>query len=353
MTHTAANSRSSCMRKTPLRRFSRRGVSGLLSAIFLFAMLFTTGAAYILFVTDSQFKMQDTAKSALDRDIQRMSEEVNIETSELGNGHLGASITNTGSEPVQVKQIFVVGASGNLLKNIQSPTLPITLNVQTATATPIDTNVTIQQSANYTVKVITQRGSLFSEAYPPLSSSNITTIISSAISSEIAKSIGSIAMDTTTLQYSQDNGDTWNEGWSVPGGNGKLTVWRVNVTNQSHRDVYLGKQSDFFFLKIVTGVGGGSLSPMAFYIVKNASVTTYPELDSNFIANGGVMVPANGTATKTLYMKIDAAGSGSAQYMDANAKYLTTLELFGKYDSPTSIAYYGQSLPFVGVLTHS
>lgn len=313
-------------------------------------MLFTTGAAYILFVTDSQFKMQDTAEAALDREIQRMGEAARVNTSKLSSNHLGVSITNIGTAPIQVKQILIIDGSGSLLKNIQ-PTPAVTLNPLTMTAPSVNTTVTVQEDANYTVKVVTDRGSLFSAVYPPETSSNMTSIAVSVVSSEIAKSIGSIAMDTTTLQYSQDNGVTWNQGWSVLGG--QATVWRVNVTNQSHRDIYLGKQSDFFFLKIITGVGGGGLSPMAFYIVKNPSGTTYPELDSNFLANGGVMVPANGTATKTLYLKIDGPGSGSAQSLDSNTKYLSTLELFGKYDSVTSTAYYGQSLPFVGVLTHS
>jgi hypothetical protein len=333
--------------------FSRRGVSGLLSAIFLFAMLFTTGSAYILFVTDSQFKIQDTAKAALARDIQRMSEEITIETSELGNGHLGATITNSGSEPLQVIQILVLGANSSLLKNIQSPTLPITLNVQTATATPVDTNITIQQGSNYTVKVITARGSLFSEAYPSLSNYNMTTIISSVVASDIAKSIGSIAMDTTTLQYSQDDGNTWSQGWYITVINSSKIIWRVNVTNMMDRDIYLSKYSQFLFLRIVPNSG---LQPEQFYITTNTTSGHYPSLsDTDFLAQGGALIPANASSIVTLYLKLSEAGgktpSDPGSNLDAGKQYFTALELFGTYDSPTSTSYYGQSLPFVGVLT--
>src|SRR5574340_953255 len=131
------------MRKTTRRRFPRKGVSGLIAAIFLFAMLFTTGAGYILFVTDSQFKLQDTAKAALDRDIQRMNEQVVIDTSKLGSGHLGVTVTNTGTTPVQIKQILVIGSNGRISKNVTSPPLSITLNPQTATSPPVNTTVLI------------------------------------------------------------------------------------------------------------------------------------------------------------------------------------------------------------------
>lgn len=327
-------------------RFSRKGLSGLISAIFLFAMLFTTGAAYIYFVTDSQFKLQDSAKSTLQREMQQKSESALLNTSKLSNNHLGTTITNTGTEPIQVKQMFVLDGGGHLLKNIQSPILPVTLNSQSAKM--IDTNLTVQQGTNYTVKAVTDRGSLFSAVYPPQSSTNVTSIVTSAISSQIARSIGSVAMDTTTLQYSQDGGITWKLGWNVPGG--VNTIWRINVTNMYTHDIYLANYSSFLLLKIVSG-GGGQLQPQTFYIVKTASATTYPKLDSNFIANGGIMLPANSSITKTLYLKIDNPGSGSIQQLSAGTRYMVTLELFGKYDSATSSSYYGQSLPFVGVLT--
>ncbi|MFQ6134266.1 MAG: hypothetical protein ACE5KU_00435 [Nitrososphaerales archaeon] len=324
---------------------SRKGVSGLIAAIILFAMLFTTGAAYIMFVTESQFNLQDATKDAFERDIERKSETLSVETSKLADGDLGVSITNTGAVPVQVEEILVLDSDGLLIKDIRGPTLPITLNAQELTATTIDTNVTIESGASYAARIITGRGTLVSTVYPP-EAANIKT----AVSSEIAKAIGSVAMDTTTLQYSQDGGTTWNEGWSVPGG--IPVIWRVNVTNMVARDIYLSNYSSFLFLKMATG-GGGQLQPKTFYITTAPTANTYPNLeDPDFLANGGVMLPANGTATVAIHLKLSDPGSGSGLYLDSNARYHTILELFGKYDSPTSNSYYGQSLPFVGVLSN-
>ncbi|MEE9585451.1 MAG: hypothetical protein V3W09_00960, partial [Nitrososphaerales archaeon] len=232
-------------------RSSRQGVSGLIASILLFAMLFTTGTAYIVFVTDSQFRLQDAAKDAFERDIERKGEDLTVETSKLADGDLGVSITNIGAVPVQVKEILVLDSDGLLIKEMGEPTFPITLNAQDLTAITIDTNVTVESEETYSARIITGRGTLVSAAYPPQT-------IKTAVSSEIAKAIGSVSMDTTTLQYSQDGGNTWNDGWSVPGN--VNTIWRVNVTNMVDRDIYLSNYSSFFFLEIASG-GGGQLQP--------------------------------------------------------------------------------------------
>jgi hypothetical protein len=295
-----------------------------------------------VFVTESQFKLQDAAKNALERDIERKGEDLTIETSKLPDDDLGVSITNIGAVPVQVKEILVLDSDGLLIKEMGEPTFPITLNAQDLTAITIDTNVTVESEETYSARIITGRGNLVSAAYPPQT-------IRRAVSSEIAKAIGSVAMDTTTLQYSQDGGSTWNDGWSVPGD--EYTIWRVNVTNMVDRDIYLSNYSNFLFMKIVSG-GGGQIQPETFYITTSPTATTYPNLeDANFLANGGVMLPADGATVVTMYLKLSSPGSGTDVQLASNEKYLTTLELFGKYDSATSSSFYGQSLPFVGVLS--
>ncbi len=324
-------------------RHSRKGVSGLIAAILLFAMLFTTGAAYFVFTADTYFGLQDAARSALERDIERNSENLDVNTLKLADNDLGVSITNIGSVPVQVIEIMVINSNGSLVKDIQDPTLPITFNPDELTSTTIDTNYTIVTGSHYSAKVITNRGTMISAIYPP-SSLNITNVVSS----EISKAIGSVSMDTTTLQYSQNGGSSWNDGWMVPGE--VNTIWRVNVTNLVERDIYLSKYSSFLFIKIVSG-GGGQLDPKVFYITTAADQTSYPDLDDpDFLTEGGILLPANGAATVILYLKLNNPGSGSGTKLDTDSHYHTILELFGKYVSASSSEYYGQSLPFVGVL---
>lgn len=324
-------------------RNSRKGVSGLIAAILLFAMLFTTGAAYFIFTTDTYYGLQDAARTALQRDIERDSESLEVSTLKLADNDLGVTISNVGSVPVQVVEIMVMNSNGSLIKDIQGPTLPITFNPDELTSTTIDTNYTVVSGSKYSTKVITSRGTMISSVYPP-ASYNITNVVSS----EISKAIGAVSMDTTSLQYSQDVGSNWYDGWMVQGG--VNTIWRVNVTNLVERDIYLSKYSSFLFIRIVAG-GGGQLDPKVFYITTAYDKTTYPELDDpDFLTEGGIMLAANGASTVTIYLKINSPGSGSGVKLDTGSHYHTILELFGKYDSATSTEYYGQSLPFVGVL---
>lgn len=306
-------------------------------------MLFTTGATYFVFTTDIHYDLQDASRSAIQRDIERESENLDINTLKLTDNDLGVSIINIGAVPVQIIEILIINSNGTLLKDIQAPTLPITFNADELITTIIDTNITILSGAQYSTKVITDRGTMISANYPP-ESYNVTSVVSS----EISKAIGAVSMDTTTLQYSQDRGGNWSEGWRIPGAID--TIWRVNVTNLVDRDVYLGNFSSFLFLKIVSG-GGGQLQPQTFYITKAYNETSYPDLeDPDFLSNGGILLPANGASTVTIYLKLSDPGSGSGVSLDINSHYHTILELFGKYDSPSSNDFYGQSLPFVGVL---
>jgi hypothetical protein len=307
-------------------------------------MLFTTGATYMFFMLDSQYQLQSAAKNSIQRDLVRISESLDVQTLKLADGDLGVNITNDGGIPVRVNDIFVLDSDGLLLQDLGEPTIPLTLNPAELIPSMIDTNVTVENEATYTVRVVTDRGSIISAPYP-----SFILRAQSAISSDIAKAFGSISMDTTTLEYSQDSGETWDGGWMVPGG--ENTIWRINVTNLSDKDIYLANYSSFYFLRIVSG-GGGQINPVTFYLVTNATAYTYPQLeDPEFMSKGGIYLPAGGNNTRSLYLKIDRAGAGFDEQLATGANYLVTLELFGRYNSLDSDDYFGQSLPFVGVRT--
>jgi len=307
-------------------------------------MLFTTGATYMFFMLDSQYQLQSAAKDSIQRDLVRISESLDVQTLKLPDGDLGVNITNDGGIPVRVNDIFVLDSDGLLLQDLGEPTIPLTLNPAELIPSMIDTNVTVANEATYTVRVVTDRGSIISAPYP-----SFILRAQTAISSDIAKAFGSISMDTTTLEYSQDNGETWTGGWMVPGS--VDTIWRVNVTNLSPKDIYLANYSSFYFLRIVSG-GGGQINPVVFYIVTNATAYTYPEMeDPDFLSKGGIYLEAGGNSTLPLYLKIDREGAGFDEQLANSANYLVTLELFGRYNSLDSDDYFGQSLPFVGVRT--
>ena len=315
----------------------------LVASFIFFSLIFTTGVAYIFVIIENQIRIQEAGDAALKREVERESEDLYASAYVLGDGDLGVSILNTGPISVQLTQVMVLDANGSLLKDIREPTLPITLSTPHLTATTIDTNVTIESEAEYSAKVITARGTQVVAEYPP-PSFNVTYVVES----EVAKAIGSVSMDSTTLEYSQDGGNTWNEGWLLPGG--EDTVFRVNVTNWSDNDIFVANYSSFLFMRIVTG-GGGQILPRVFYITTSPNGTTYPALeDPLFLSKGGVKIPSDGESV-VLYLKLDAVGNGFGQELGDDAQYFTILEIFGKTVDPITGEPYGQSLPFVGVRT--
>ena len=329
---------------------SRSGISGLLSAIFLFAMLFTTGASYILFVTDSQFDLQESAKSALQRETQTQSESIIIDISKLGDGDIGVSITNTGTTPIQVKQILVVDATSKILKDIRSPTLPITLNVQDKTVTPIDTNVTIQQESNYTVKAVTERGSLFSETYPEI-------LPRYALQAE---SSGALTIDMSTFKYLKLTGNM-QSGNSVGGypaqsipsdqSNSSLKIaFKITFTNRDPlgRSVTLWPGSTVVIFSLTPGGDNAELT--TFYIVDgvNAPVNALLKYNST---NPYATIPVD--TPMTLYFGSRNALSTTGTNIDANGltPFSALFTLTGVYGDST---LFGQTIPFpAGTVTDS
>ena len=314
-------------------------------------MLFTTGAGYILFVTDSQFKLQDTAKTALQRDTQRTNELAVVDASKLDNGNLGVSVTNVGNEPIQVKQILIIDYKSSVLKNMSSPSVPITLNVQTKTASPIDTSVIIQQGANYTLRVVTDRGSLFSTVYPPAPSTNFTSFVTAAVSSEVAKSIGSLMIGGNSLRFFYADSYSLGDGYPINGGypaNGYFgyavpattkMVFKIQVTNldTKQRSINLNQKS---LLQLT--LGAVQSSSYVYYIIKNVTDSSPYTNGISMQAFTTITIPYDQTRT-ILFGASSPGGTNTVNGLSSGTPVGVFLILFGEYDDTT---YFSQTIPF-------
>ncbi|MCL4436569.1 MAG: hypothetical protein M1503_04070 [Thaumarchaeota archaeon] len=333
------------------RLASRRGVSGLIASILLFAMLFTTGAAYFLFVTDSQFNLQEAAKSTLRREMQQTSENVFVDASKLDNGHLGVSLTNTGTSSIQVKQILVLDANSRLLKNIQSPTLPITLNVQGKTSTPIDTNVTVQQNANYTIRAVTDRGSLFSSSYPDV-------LPRYALQAE---SSGALTIDMSTFRFLELTGNMQSgnavggyPAVSIPSNhisNSSLKIaFKITFTNRDYlgRSVTLWPGSSMTIMSLKPGGDNAVVTP--FYIVDAINTQVNGVIAYNSTKSYAT-IPVD--TQVTLYFGSRYALSPTLTNVDSEGQtpFTALFTLTGVYSDAT---FFGQTIPFpAGTVTDS
>ena len=333
-----------------MRRASRRGISGLLAAIFFFAMLFTTGASYVLFVTDGMFDLQEAAKSSLQHETQQKNENIIIDISKLGDGDIGVSITNTGTTPIQVIQILVVDATSKMLKDIRSPTLPITLNVQSKIVTPIDTNVTIQEGANYTVKAVTDRGSLFSETYPAI-------LPRYALQAE---SSGALTIDMSTFRYLKLTGNM-QSGNSVGGypsqsipsdhSNSSLKIaFKITFTNRdpSGRTVTLWPGSTVTLFSLTAGGDDAEVTP--FYLIDGVNTQVNGVVTYNS-TKPYATIPVD--SQQMLYFGSRNPLSNTGTNVDSNGltPFTALFTLTGVYSDST---LFGQTIPFpAGTVTDS
>ncbi len=165
------------------RARERRGVAGIISGVILFFILFTVGTSYFIFVIESNQnydKALETRASGIQAQLQ---ENLQITTSDSVNGTLALSVENVGGMAANVVSLFVTDPSGTLHQfgvnstSNTAPALPIPISPGQNTST-IDTKITIV-SGNYSVKLLTQRGSAFEALYPPSTS----TLASFALSS--------------------------------------------------------------------------------------------------------------------------------------------------------------------------
>ncbi len=167
------------------RRHSRPGLSGLVAGLFVFAMLFTVGTGYFIFVNNVNGAY---VKSLSDRGsaIQdQLSENLQVASAASGNNHLTITVTNRGGlssnitdvlviDPGKALHTYGIGGSSNT-----SPALPAPVNVE-ANSPAFDTGLTIAPGT-YTIKVVTQRGNAFVTTYPAPHVSSITTALSALV----------------------------------------------------------------------------------------------------------------------------------------------------------------------------
>ena len=165
-------------------RGARKGIAGIVAAVILFSMLFTVGTGYFLFVEnqDLRYSQSLVARSNMIQDQQEESLQLTISTT---SNLLGLTITNLGGVGVNVSALVVTGSTGNLLGSYTAsnsgtliPKLPIFLTPGQASAA-ISTGIAYTSGYNYTFRVLTQRGSVFTTAYPsttiPLASQSLAS----------------------------------------------------------------------------------------------------------------------------------------------------------------------------------
>jgi len=184
---------------------SRRGVAGIVAAVFLFAMLFTVGTSYFLFTAAMNNEYSQSLVAASQKLQGNIQESLLVSTVLMTDGDVGFYVNNTSGVIVNMTMVLVYSSTSGLLQcdgvgipassgcgstGNTAPPLWIAVNAGKGSA-KIDTEYPYTSGTTYTLKIITQRGNQYTATYPPTAEQN----------SVQANTAQSLTVDPTTFKY--------------------------------------------------------------------------------------------------------------------------------------------------------
>ncbi|MEM2883178.1 MAG: hypothetical protein QXY08_01185, partial [Nitrososphaerales archaeon] len=160
----------------------KRGVSGIVAAAMLFTMLFTVGTTYLIAVNqiNKLYVRAHVENSAQAQDILKEKLELMVD---FVNDQMRVVVTNKGVISSAVVALTVRNKEGQILAyyNTSStsiaPKLPIFLNPLASET--INTDVVYSSATQYQVKLLTERGNIYSATYPPVNNELAARALSS------------------------------------------------------------------------------------------------------------------------------------------------------------------------------
>ena len=100
----------------PQRRRSRKAVANLVATIIIFAILFTVGTSYFVFLGSENASYVSNLLAATNKAQGSLQESISVNTVLESNGDVGFDVNNTSSQTVNMTAALVVSSAGLLLK---------------------------------------------------------------------------------------------------------------------------------------------------------------------------------------------------------------------------------------------
>jgi len=309
----------------------KKGVAGIIAATILFAMIFTTGAAYFMFV---QYNYQLQHQASIERN--QMEFDQSLEQFLVGGSVPGskllAQVNNTGPIAITIVQVFYFNADNGTFISSESVTSSNTINP--GTAATVGSGISYS-SGNRLIKVLTARGNLGSGIYPP-PQLNVTY-------AGVAGGLGSIELDFNSYIYYNEtlSGNIVNSLQNFPkGGNaygvvaGPCQAFSVSIKNldPNRRTLIIDSNSLMWQFSASQGVN---------YVWFIANVTMDGKVHSYTTSN---QISVSYGQTRTLYFAVGKAGTVDKPSTPPSGVIAAVfLILHGKLGSDP----YGQNIPFV------
>ncbi len=319
-------------------------------------MLFSVGTGYFIFVNEmNTFYVRGLTDrgSAMQN---QLAENLLIVPEAGSNNHLTLSITNTGAtsanvtdvlvtDPIKALHTYGIGFSLNT-----SPMLPLGLNQGDTVS--VDTGLAIA-AGQYTIKVLTTTGNVFTATYPitpvPLATLAVTTqgagllqINFDSYKAYNASGTGT-GCNPTNANCQLANFPAGKLGYTMaPISKGlKFYVYAVNITNvdPSKRTITLDSNSVLLQFQVPkTGTGGGTSSSWSWGIGRVSS--------SGLTQSWSNLVITPGQSVTLFFTAIPSTNTGGNSWPTSGSYEAVFIYLHGFTGSNA----YGQNVPFVTTL---
>jgi len=171
----------------------KKGVSSIIGAVILFAILFSVGFGYFYGLTQDQLAFQTQSRQSAISALQRNEENLYVVGS-AATGTLSFNVNNTGI-PTTLVSYFVTDQTGKIVG--YSSGIPTSATVCPAASaavacalnqgasTVFNTNIVYISGSYYAMRIVTSRGSVFVGTYPT------QTLTSTSVSTVVAQGLGS------------------------------------------------------------------------------------------------------------------------------------------------------------------
>ena len=159
------------------RRRSRRAIAGIVATVIMFAILFTVGTSYFIFVEATNTSYVQNLLNATNKEQASLQESLSVTTILETNGDVGFFANDTSSLTINMTALLVISSTGNLLQcdgigfpsasgcGNSTPALWIAINAGEGSPV-IDTGYLYATGTTDTVKVLTARGNAYTQTYP-------------------------------------------------------------------------------------------------------------------------------------------------------------------------------------------
>ncbi|MCP8305053.1 MAG: hypothetical protein H3Z50_06280 [archaeon] len=331
----------------------KKAVSGIIAGIILFAIIFTTGAAYFMFVQYSYQLQHVAAAERAEMEIDQSSEQFLVTGKLTATNTIGVSVNNTGSIPITVANIFVSDDDGTLYEFMdeEDTNLPFVVNSGKESGL-VDTGVYYIADTQFVIKVVTERGNTELGLYPPIHDVNWYK----SVIAEIAKGVGSLVLDIPKFSFRfyyaepankcplgslQQNGYLLGgyPAFSLPGTTAVIFAADIMNADPDGRDILL-KQNSLVSL-------GGSPGSYIYYICKSVTFSPNPTI-TPLSKDDSILIPWGEIVT--LYFSPNSPG-GSVPPTGGppvDKPWGVILLLYGGYSDTRP---YAQTIPVVATYT--